>query len=62
MENQKLKNKKMGRPKLNIDNNTLQREIQKYLNKTQSGTVTYKNLGIGKTSFYKILKQLEVKR
>ena len=61
MKNLKNKNK-VGRPKLNIDRNRLKLEVQKYLNKEQDGITTYKNLGIGKTSFYKILKQMEVKK
>ena len=61
MKNLKNKNK-VGRPKLKIDTNRLKLEVQKYLNKEQDGITTYKNLGIGKTSFYKILKQMEVKK
>lgn len=47
---------KIGRPKLNIDYNTLKSEIDKYISKEQTGVDTYTNLGIGKTSFYAILK------
>lgn len=48
---------KIGRPILNIDRNIIKLEIEKYLNKEQSGVTTYRNLGIGKTSFYRILKK-----
>lgn len=51
----------VGRPKLNIDKELLQAEIEKYKN-GQQATVTYRNLGIGKTSFYRILQKMEVKR
>ena len=53
---------KVGRPKLNLDQNVLKLEIEKYLNKEQSGVITYNNLKIGKTSFYAILKKMEVKK
>ena len=46
--------KKVGRPKLNIDKVTLSVEIQKYLNGEQKAITTYRNLKIGKTSFYRI--------
>lgn len=54
------KPKKVGRPKLNIDKITLSTEIQKYLNGEQKAVTTYRNLGIGKTSFYRILEKMEV--
>lgn len=54
--------KQVGRPRLNIDKTTLLLEIQKYLNGEQSGVQTYQNLKIGKTSFYRILNQMKVKR
>lgn len=57
-----IKVKKVGRPRLNIDKTTLLLEIQKYLNGEQSGVQTYQNLKIGKTSFYRILNQMKVKR
>lgn len=59
MENIKLKS--AGRPKLQIDNNTRDIEIKKYL-KGQSAIQTYKNMGISKSSFYRLLNQLEVQR
>ena len=52
---EKLKNK-VGRPKLNLDQEKLKKEIYKYQTHKQSGVTTYHNLGIGKTSFYAILK------
>lgn len=54
--------KKVGRPKLNIDKVTLLAEIQKYLNGEQKAITTYRNLKIGKTSFYRILQEMEVHR
>lgn len=54
--------KSVGRPKLNIDKITLSTEIKKYLNGEQKAVTTYRNLGIGKTSFYRILEKMEVKR
>lgn len=53
------KSKKVGRPKLNIDKKLLKSEIKKYLN-GQKAVTTYRNLGIGKTSFYRILEKMEV--
>lgn len=53
---------KVGRPKLNIDEQLLKSEIKKYLNGEQKAVTTYSNLGIGKTSFYRILEKMEVKR
>ena len=52
----------VGRPKLNIDKVTLSVEIQKYLNGEQKAITTYRNLKIGKTSFYRILQKMEVHR
>ena len=54
--------KKVGRPKLNIDKVTLSAEIQKYLNGEQKAITTYRNLKVGKTSFYRILQEMEVHR
>ena len=54
--------KKVGRPKLNIDKVTLSAEIQKYLNGEQKAITTYRNLKIGKASFYRILQEMEVHR
>ena len=54
--------KKVGRPKLNIDKVTLSVETQKYLNGEQKAITTYRNLKIGKTSFYRILQEMEVHR
>lgn len=55
-------NKSKGRPRLNIDKNVLSAEIKKYLNGEQKAVTTYRNLGISKTSFYRILERLEIKR
>lgn len=53
---------KIGRPKLNINEKKLKSEIKKYLNGEQKAVTTYQNLKIGKTSFYRILKNLEVSK
>lgn len=53
---------KVGRPKLNLDKNLLLSEIEKYKNGEQKAIDTYRNLNIGKTSFYRILSSMEVKR
>lgn len=53
---------KVGRPKLNLDKNLLLSEIEKYKNGQQKAITTYRNLNIGKTSFYRILSSMEVKR
>ena len=53
---------KVGRPKLNIDEQLLKSEIEKYLKGEQNAVTTYQNLKIGKTSFYRILDRLEIKR
>ena len=53
---------KIGRPKLNINEKLLKTEIEKYLKGEQKAVTTYRNLGIGKTSFYRILDRLEIKR
>lgn len=53
---------KVGRPKLNIDKQLLKSEIEKYLKGEQKAFTTYQNLKIGKTSFYRILDRLEIKR
>lgn len=53
---------KVGRPKLNIDEQLLKSEIEKYLKGEQKAVTTYQNLKIGKTSFYRILDRLEIKR
>ena len=55
------KSKKAGRPKLNINKQFLKSEIDKYLNR-QKAITTYRNLKIGKTSFYRILQEMEVHR
>ncbi|MBQ8234896.1 MAG: hypothetical protein IJZ36_04890 [Bacilli bacterium] len=52
---------KVGRKKLNIDKELLESEIKKYQN-GQKAITTYTNLKIGKTSFYRILSSLGVKR
>ena len=51
--------KKVGRPRLNINKQFLKSEIDKYLN-GQKAITTYRNLKIGKTSFYRILQEMEV--
>lgn len=56
-----MEKSKVGRKKLNIDHKLLKSEIEKYLN-GQSGVKTYQNLKIGKTSFYKILTEMGVKK
>lgn len=48
---------KKGRPRLNLNEQILRTEIEKYRNREQSATKTFQNLKIGKTSFYRILKQ-----
>ena len=53
---------KVGRPKLTIDEQLLKSEIEKYLKGEQKAVTTYQNLKIGKTSFYRILDRLEIKR
>ena len=53
---------KIGRPKLNINEKLLKSEIEKYLKGEQTAVTTYQNLKIGKTSFYRILDRLEIKR
>ena len=53
---------KIGRPKLNINEKLLKTEIKKYLKGEQKAVTTYQNLKIGKTSFYRILERLEIKR
>lgn len=53
---------KVGRPKLNINEKELQDQLNKYINKKQSGVETYTALKIGKTSFYAILKERGIKK
>ncbi len=53
---------KVGRPKLNINEKELQDQLNKYINKKQSGVETYKALKMGKTSFYAILKERGIKK
>lgn len=57
-----MNNRKVGRKKLNIEPSLLKAEITKYLDKEQTAVKTYNALGIGKTSFYRILQKMEVKR
>lgn len=59
MENIRLRN--VGRPKLQIDNITADVEIEKYL-KGQKAIDTYRNIGISKSSFYRLLEKMEIKR
>lgn len=54
--------KQIGRPKLQINEEELQKQLRKYINKEQSGVETYKALKIGKTSFYAILKERGIKK
>lgn len=56
-----MKNK-VGRPKLYLEEAELQKELKKYLEGKQSAVVTYSNLNIGRTSFYKILKDRNIKK
>ena len=56
------KSKNVGRPPLKLDKSKVLEEVNKYLKNEQSGVVTYRNLGIGKTSFYRLLKSMEVKK
>lgn len=60
MENIKIK--RAGRKKLNIDEELLKEEIEKYKNGQKSAIQTYMTLGIGKTSFYRLLSRMEVQR
>lgn len=59
MENIKVRS--AGRPKLKIDNLIATTEIKKYLN-GQSAIKTYRNIGISKSSFYRLLEKMEIKR
>lgn len=59
MENIKLKS--VGRPKLDIDIITAKTEIKKYL-KGQKAIDTYRKIGISKSSFYRLLEKMEIKR
>lgn len=54
--------KKVGRPKLQIPKTLLEDELEKYINKEQTAVKTYNTLKIGKTSFYRLLQKMEVKR
>ena len=54
--------KQVGRPKLIMNEADFQEEVRKYLDNEQSGVKTYQNLKIGKTSFYKILKENNYKK
>lgn len=56
------KSKNVGRPPLKLDKSKVLEEVNKYLKNEQSGVATYRNLGIGKTSFYRLLKSMEVKK
>ena len=42
--------------------NVNQKELEKYLEGKQSAVATYSALKIGKTSFYKILKDRNIKK
>lgn len=59
MENIKVRS--AGRPKLKYDNRIANTEIKKYLN-GQSAIKTYRNIGISKSSFYRLLEKMEIKR
>ena len=50
--NKNIKKNKIGRPKINIDKNILNTEIEKYLNKEQSAITTYHNLKIRKNVIF----------
>ena len=52
------KSKNVGRPPLKLDKSKVLEEVNKYLKNEQSGVATYRNLGIGKTSFYRLLKSM----
>jgi len=56
-----LEVKTVGRPKLNFDNNIANLEIKKYLN-GQKAIDTYRKIGISKSSFYRLLEKMEIKR
>ena len=53
---------KVGRPKLNLDKNLLLSEIEKYKNGEQKAIDTYRNIGISKSSFYRLLEKMKIKR
>lgn len=53
--------KKIGRPKLIINETKLQEELKKYINGEQTAVKTYTTLKIGKTSFYAMLKKRGIK-
>ena len=54
--------KQVGRPKLQINEEELKKELNKYINEGQTATKTFNNLKIGKTSFYNILKERGIKK
>lgn len=57
-----MKNAKIGRPKLNIDKNTLLLEVEKYKNGEQKAIDTYRKIGISKSSFYRLLEKMKISR
>lgn len=59
MENIKVRS--AGRPKLNYNHNTAEAEIEKYKN-GQKAIDTYRKIGISKSSFYRLLAELQIKR
>lgn len=59
MENIKVRS--AGRPKLQIDNIIADLEIKKYL-KGQKAIDTYRKIGISKSSFYRLLEKMEIKK
>lgn len=54
--------KQIGRPKLQINEEELRKELNKYINEGQTATKTFNNLKIGKTSFYNLLKERGIKK
>lgn len=49
---------KFGRPSIDYNTDLFNSEIKKWKEGKQTAVVTYKNLGISKSSFYKIIKEI----
>lgn len=49
---------KFGRPSINYNTDLFNSEIKKWKEGKQTAVVTYQNLGISKSSFYKIIKEI----
>jgi len=49
---------KFGRPSINFNTDLFYKEIKKWKEGKQTAVVTYQNLGISKSSFYKIVKMI----